>query len=133
MSNRPNGKTNFSSHKVRSFESNIFYDDHFKLYEVIKTYLNNNVNKRLIITPSLSKKDVFDYSKNSFVQFIKVSGYILDETINDNDVFESLYHFFEYIFIELDMKDLSFIYKSFNEDSFCEELLYKIFKNKKKD
>ena len=99
MSNRPNGKTNFSSHKVRSFESNIFYDDHFKLYEVIKTYLNNNVNKRLIITPSLSKKDVFDYSKNSFVQFIKVSGYILDDTINDNDVFESLYHFFEYIFI----------------------------------
>ena len=133
MSNRPNGKTNFSSHKVRSFESNIFYDDHFKLYEVIKTYLNNNVNKRLIITPSLSKKDVFDYSKNSFVQFIKVSGYILDETINDNDVFESLYHFFEYIFIELDMKDLSFIYKSFNEDSSQKELLYKIFKNKKKD
>jgi hypothetical protein len=128
MSNRPDGKTSFSTHKLRSFESNIFHSDHFKLYEVIKIYLLINLNKRVIITPSLSKKDIFDYSKNSFVQVIKVSGYILDDTINDNDIFEALYQFFEYIFLELDMKDLSFLYKSFNEDSSQKELVYKIFK-----
>jgi hypothetical protein len=133
MSNRPDGKTNFSTHKVRSFESNIFNSDHFKIYEVIKTYLTSNLNKRIIITPYLSKKDVFDYSKNTFIRIVKVSGHILDDTVNDNDIFEVLYKFFEYIFIELDMKELCFVYKLFNEDSCQRETAYKIFKNEKKD
>lgn len=126
MSNRPDGKTNFSSCKVRSFESNIFNSDHFKICELIKTYLSTNLNKRVIITPYLSKNDVFDYSKNSFEQVVKVSGYMLDDTVNDNDVFEALYQFFEYIFLSLNMKELYFIYKSFNEE--YREVAYKIFK-----
>ena len=134
MSNRPDGKTNFSAHKVRSFESNIFKSDidNFKIYEVIKKSLINNSNKRIVITPYLSKKDVFDYSKNTFVQIIKVSGYILDETVNDNDVFEVLYKFFENIFIELNMIELCFIYKTLNEDLSERETAYNIFKNEKK-
>jgi hypothetical protein len=133
MSNRADGKTNFSSHPVRSFESNIFYQDHFKIYTIIRTYLINNSNNRVIITPELSKRDVFDYSNHSFIKIIKVSGYILDDTVNDNDVFETLYKFFENIFIELELKELHFVYKSFNEIFLAQETSYKIFKNEKKN
>ena len=135
MSNRPNGKTNFSYHMVRSFKSNICHPDHFKIYDVIRTYLiNNKDNKdnKVIITPELYKIDVFDYSKQTFVQIIKVSGYILDDKVNNNDVFESLYQFFENIFIELDLKELYFVYKSLDENFLTQETSYKIFKNEKK-
>jgi len=132
MSNRSDGKTNFSSYKVRSFESSIPYSNNFHLFEIIKAYLSSNSNKKVIIKPSLSKEDTFDYSKNTFIPSIKIYGHILDETINDNDIFEELYLFFENIFIELDMKELHFLYKNFNEDPSQREISYKIFKNKKR-
>lgn len=135
MSNRPDGKTNFSSHKVRSFESTIFHSDHFQVYEVIKKYLINIPNKRVIIVPHLSKEDVFDYSKNSFIQVIKISGHIIDETLktlNDIDIFEVLYLFFENIFIELNMKELSFLYNSYNDDNLKITVMHKIYKNEKR-
>lgn len=132
MSNRPNGKTNFSYHMIRSFKSNICHPDHFKIYDVIRTYLVNNKDNKVIITPELYKIDVFDYSKQTFVQIIKVSGYILDDKVNNNDVFESLYQFFENIFIELDLKELYFVYKSLDENFLTQETSYKIFKNEKK-
>lgn len=129
MSNRPDGKTNFSYHKIRSFESNIIHQDHFKIYDIIRTYLINNKDNRVIITPELCKIDLFDYSKQTFIQAIKVSGYILDDKVNNNDIFESLYRFFECIFIELDLKELHFVYKPLDE----QETSYKIFKNEKKN
>lgn len=132
MSNRPDGKTNFSSHKVRSFESTIFHSDHFQVYEVIKKYLISNKNKRVVIVPHIYKEDVFDYSKNSFVQFIKISGHILDETVNDIDIFEVLYLFFENIFIELNMTELSFLYNSYNDDNVNISVVHKIYKNEKR-
>jgi len=133
MSNRSDGKTNFSVHKFRTFNSTISHSNHFQIYEIIKSYLSNNTNKkRIIIKPSLSKEDIYDHNINTFVSSIRVSGYILDDNINDNDIFEALYLFFEYIFLQLDIKELYFIYNNLNEDPSERELIYKIFKNEKK-
>jgi hypothetical protein len=129
MSNRPDGKTKFSSRKVRPFKSNVVYSNQFYLYEIIKLYLSSKLNKRILITPILSKADIFDSSIDGFVSCIKISGYISDDTVNDNDVFEELYLFFENIFIKLELKELSFTYKNLDGPSH-QTLIYKTKINK---
>jgi hypothetical protein len=106
---RPNGLSSFSLSSIRSYESIIKHENHFLIYNLTKEWFQQRNSKyKLIIDIRLSKIDFFCTHNNDFKNYILINGQIHDDNVNDNDVFEELYGFFEYLFINLKLKNLSF-------------------------
>lgn len=125
---RSNGLSTFTSSNIRSFNSainilNII--DKYDLFNTIKDYYEN-YEKPLFI-PYLSDENFFCREEKTFKNSVRIHGIICKEDINDNDVFEQIYSFLEYIFISLKLPYLTFVFKGFND-----EKIYNIKPNDKK-
>lgn len=109
MSNRPDGLSSYSIFPIKYYEAIIKHENHFAIYQKVKEWFEKRISKyKFIISIQLSKQDFFCTHSNDFKTYIKIQGQILEENISDNDIFEELYTFFEYLFIQLKMKELSF-------------------------
>lgn len=110
--------TTFTSEEVRMFESNMksIKNDlnDFQLYEKIKQYYSNQ-SKKYSFNPNISKRDVYDVESQMYLSEIVISGIITNNLINDNDVFEEIYLFLEFLLIELDLSCLTFIFNGLDE------------------
>ncbi len=123
-SSRING-ISFSRCPVRTYEAIIKHDNHFEIYEKVKQWFADSKNKyKFIIKPRLTTEELF--SENKFKKYIVIKGYIEDINLNDNDIFEEVYSFFEYIFIKMEMEELSFYMNSIENTNY----LFKIYKHK---
>lgn len=106
---RPNGLSSFSSSSIRTYRGLIKHENHFEIYTNIKEWFQQRQHKnKYIFDMCISKVDFFCKYNNEFKNYIEIRGEIFDENVNDNDVFEELYLFFEYLFINLKLKNLSF-------------------------
>jgi hypothetical protein len=125
---RSNGLSTFTSSNIRSFNSTINIlniIDKYDLFNTIKDYYEN-YEKPLFI-PCLSDENFFCREEKTFKNCVRIHGIISKEDINDNDVFEQIYSFLEYIFISLKLPYLTFVFKGFND-----EKIYNIKPNDKK-
>lgn len=129
MSSRPSGLSSYSISSFRSYEAVIKYENHFTIYQKVKEWFEKRDSKyKFIINIRITKEDFFCIYSNEFKCYLKIYGQIFDENVNDNDVFEELYSFFEFLFIELNMKELHFHISNM----FHEENIVKIYKKDKK-
>lgn len=123
---RPDGLSTFISHNLRSFESNIEINDvcdKYKILNTIKSYYKEY--KKILFTPYISDELFFCNKECTFKSSIKIHGIIEKEDINDNDVFEQVYKFFERIFLDIQLSSLTFVFKGIDEQK-----IYKIKKCK---
>lgn len=134
---RMNCLSTFTSSEVRMFESNInsIKNDlnDFQLYEKIKQYYSKDSKdskelKKYSFNPTISKRDVYDVESQMYLYEIVICGIIRNNLINDNDVFEEIYLFLEFLLIELDLRSLTFIFNGFDEKKMYNILNLKYFK-----
>ncbi len=124
---RPDGLSTFVSHNLRSFECNIEINevcDKYKIFNTIKEYYKEY--KKILFIPHISDELFFCEKENIFKPSIRIHGIIEKEDINDNDVFEQVYKFFEAIFLVMQLSSLTFVFKGLDEQK-----IYKIKKCKK--
>ena len=107
----PRFLSSFKSYEVRTFFSNIKCNklNNFDINIKVKEWMEKN--EKHIFEISLSNYETIFYEKE-YCPCIKISGFVEDENINDHDVFEKIYHFFEYLFIELNLPFLSFVFQN---------------------
>ena len=94
----------------------------FKLYEKIKEYFSSHSShstySKNLFQIRISKQDIYDIESSNYSSEITISGIITDDTLNtlnDNDVFEKIYSFLEFLFVELHLCSLPFLFRGFNE------------------
>lgn len=121
---RQSGLSTFTSFNFRSFEARIVLDDnniHY-VYEKIRKYLNPfKTPLKLCVTSEIM------FFENKSYDTVKITSIFEDDNTNDNDLFETIYTFLEYIFVSLSLTSLTFIFKGFDEHK-----IYKIKNNKNK-
>jgi hypothetical protein len=107
---RMNGISTFTSSEVRTFDAYLSnLSSPFKLYEKIKeyflehsSYLSHSKN---LFQIRISKQDIYDIESSNYSSEMVISGIITDDklntlnTLNDNDVFEKIYSFLEFLFV----------------------------------
>ncbi len=124
---RPSGKSKLTSYDYRYFESTIKCDDHYLIYQKVKEWFS--LNSSIIYEPILTKVDILDiilddhnhhnhHKEIKYKSCINIRGHIIDNKVNDFDVFEELYNFFEFLFLELKVKEISFIFRDSEEIKF---------------
>jgi hypothetical protein len=106
---RPNGLSSFTTSSIRYYKSIVKHENHFIIYQHIKDWFQQRQHKhKFIFDICISKIDYYCTHSNEFKNYIEIHGQIFDENVNDNDVFEELYLLFEYLFINLKLKTISF-------------------------
>ena len=116
MSNRPDGITRFTSYEYRFFEGKIKTDNLFEVFDKTKQWIDGrDYRYKKNFEPCFTREDVLELSTLKFRSCIKISGYILNNIINDFDIFEELYSLFETLFVEFKQEELLFMFKGFDE------------------
>lgn len=112
---RQSGLSTFTSCDFRSFEAHIILDlnttnnIHY-IYEKIRKYINPfKTSLKLCISSELM------FYENKSYDILKITSIFEDDNTNDNDLFETIYTFLEYIFLSLSLTSLKFIFNGFDE------------------
>lgn len=130
---RPSGLSSFKSYNVRSFCSTIKCIGFSSIDINIKVKEWMSTQDKYIFEVCVSNVETVFYEKQ-YSPCIKISGFIEDDNISDNDAFEKIYSLFEYLFVELSLTSLTFIFKGFIDEIIADNQhkVYRIEKPKKK-